>query len=387
MLASIYGKEAGMSEKILFVDDEPQVLQAIKRQLRKRFDLSIAESGLEALEILKTKGPFAVVVSDMRMPGMDGLALLTQVKVAHPDTVRMMLTGNADQETAADAVNKGQVFRFLTKPCSTAIMVPALALALRHYRLITAEKELLNETLRSSIGVMSELLTLANATAFSLGPRIKPMVIKLAEALGLFPAWQYEVSASMSQLGCITMPNDLMHKVHAGIRLSGEEWQTYRKHPNTAGRMISQIPRLEKVTEIIVNQLTEYGNYEDDTEEDVALGGQILKVAIEYDLLRQQDVKHDKALRIMRRRKGWYNPAILALVEKIKPPKRKVEIKNVRFKNIVAGMIADVDVMAKNGTLLIPKDQKITWSIIESLANFVRHVGIEEPIRVRTFME
>jgi len=375
-----------MSEKILFVDDEPQLLQAVKRQLRKRFELVVAESGQQALEIIRKKGPFAVIVSDMRMPGMDGLELLTQVKAAYPDTVRMMLTGNADQETAADAVNKGQVFRFLTKPCSTAVMAPALALALRHYKLITAEKELLNETLRGSIGVMSELLTLANATAFSLGPRIKPMVIKLAELMGLFPSWQYEVSACMSQLGCITLPSDIMHKVHAGIDLSTEEWETYKKHPSTAGRMVSQIPRLEKVTEIIINQLTEYQDYSDDVEEDVALGGQILKVAIEYDLFRQQDIKHSAALDMMRRRKGWYNPVILDHVAKFKPSERKVEIKNVRFRNIVVGMIVDEDVMAKNGTLLIPKDQKITWSIIESLTNFVRHVGIEEPIRVRAYM-
>lgn len=375
-----------MSEKILFVDDEPQILQAIKRQLRKRFDLFTAETGREALDILKNKGSFAVVVSDMRMPGMDGLEFLTQVKAAYPDTVRMMLTGNADQETAADAVNKGQVFRFLTKPCPTAVMAPALALALRHYKLIRAEKELLNETLRGSIEVMSELLTLANATAFSLGPRIKPMVVKLAEAMGLFPAWQYEVSACMSQLGCITMPSNILQKVHAGIDLTTEEWETYRKHPSTAGRMVSQIPRLEKVTEIIVNQLTEYDDYDDDTEEDVALGGQILKVVIEYDLLRQLDINHSDALGIMRKRKGYYNPVLLDFVAKFKPAERKIEIKNVYFKNIVAGMVVDEDVMAKNGTLLIPKDQKITWSIIESLTNFVRHVGIEEPIRVRTVM-
>jgi hypothetical protein len=86
---------------------------------------------------------------------------------------------------------------------------------------------------------------------------------------------------------------------------------------------------------------------------------------------------------MMRRKKDCYNPLMLDLVGKIKPSERKVETKNVRFKSIVAGMIADEDVIAKNGTLLIPKDQKITWSIIESLTNFVQHVGIGEPIRVR----
>ena len=374
-----------MTEKVLFVDDEPQLLQAVKRQLRKRFNISLAEGGEEALEILKTKGPFAVIVSDMRMPGMDGLALLTQVKNLYPDVVRMMLTGNADQETAADAVNKGQVFRFLTKPCSTAVMAPALALALRHHKLITAEKELLDETLKGAIGVMAELLTLANATAFSLGPRIKPMVLKLAAEMDLAPTWQYEVSACMSQLGCITLPGEILRKVHSGEELSEEEWESYNKHPSTAARMISQIPRLEKVTEIILNQLTEYQAYSEEIEEDVALGGQILKVAMDYELMRQRDLTHERVLGKMRRQQGVYNPDLLDCVAKLKPSERQVEVKNVQFKNVIAGMVADEDVMAKNGTLLIPKDQKITWSTIESLKNFVKHVGIEEPIRVRTY--
>lgn len=375
-----------MNEKILFVDDEPKLLQAVKRQLRKRFDLYTAEGGAQALEVLRKKGPFAVVVSDMRMPGMDGVELLGRVKDSYPDTVRMMLTGNVDQETAAAAVNKGQVFRFLNKPCPMSIMAPALALALRQYRLICAEKELLNETLKGSVLVMSELLTLANATAFSLGPRIKSMVVTLAEKFELFPAWQVELSACMSQLGCITLPSDILHKVHAGLHLDDEEWQTYKKHPATAARMISQIPRLEKVTEIIYHQLTEYEDFGEDIEDDVALGAQILKASIEYNLLRQQDVKHGDAIRRMERKKGSYNPNIINYIAFLKPSERKVKIKNVRFTGIVAGMIADEDVMAKNGTLLISKGQKITWSIIESLTNFVKHVGIEEPIRVRTIV-
>lgn len=375
-----------MTEKILFVDDEPQLLQSIKRQLRKRFDVFTAEGGQEALQVLKKEGPFAVIVTDMRMPGMDGVQLLDLVKNAWPDTVRMMLTGNADQETAMEAVNKGQVFRFLNKPCSTPVLVPALALALRHHKLIVAEKELLDETLNGSISVMSELLTLADANAFSVGPRIKPLVKKLAARLGLTPAWLYEISASLCQIGCITLPGDILHKVHCGVKLSEEEWQTYRKHPETGARLISQIPRLEKVSEMIYLQLHEYEGVDPDVEDDVALGAQILKVAIEYDILRQQNIGHLEALRSMKQKTTWYNPEILKLLKEMKPAEGQIEVRNVSFRDIIPGMVADEDVTAKNGALLVPKDQKITWAIIESLTNFEKHVGIEEPIRVRTLI-
>lgn len=374
-----------MTEKILFVDDEPQLLQSIKRQLRKRFDISIAEGGEEALQVLRDEGPFAVIVADMRMPGMDGVQLLERVKAGWPDTVRMMLTGNADQETAADAVNKGQVFRFLNKPCSTPILVPALALALRHYKLVTAEKELLDKTLKGSVSMLSELLTLADATAFSVGPRIKPLVKKLAVAMDLSPIWQYEISASMCQIGCVTLPSEILHKVHAGRELEKDEYETYSKHPETGARLVSQIPRLERVAEIISLQLINFEDLDPDFDEDVALGAQILKITIDYDLLRQQEFSHNKALKQMQRAEGCYNPELLSILTEMAPMESEVEVRSVTFRDIVPGMVAVEDVIAKNGALLVPKDQRISWAIIESLTNFNKHVGIEEPIRVRVF--
>ena len=131
-----------MRHKILIVDDEPQILQGYQRILRKHFVVDIASGGQQALNAISSHGPYAVVVSDMRMPGMSGLELLMDIRKIAPTTVRIMLTGNADQQTAMDAVNHGHVFRFLTKPCPPEILTDAIELALEHYR-ETHEKELL----------------------------------------------------------------------------------------------------------------------------------------------------------------------------------------------------------------------------------------------------
>ncbi len=374
-----------MTDKILLVDDELNILQSMQRQLRKRFKIVIAESGDEALHALKVKGPFAVIVSDMRMPGMDGVQLLSRVKDSYPDTVRIMLTGNADQETASEAVNAGQIFRFLTKPCSTAVLATSLALGVRQYNLLTAEKELLSKTVKGSITVMAELLSLANATAFSSGYRIKPMVENIAKELQLPGLWQYEVAALMSQIGCITLPGDVLHKLHAGIELSDDEQQMYENHPNVGSKLIAKIPRLEKVAAMIENQLRSYDSCEesDFLEDVVVIGSEILKASIDYDLLRQQDVEHNPAIRGMRKAKGEYNPAILDLIEKYKPKNVHASVKNISFKDVIPGMIAAEDVFAKNGAMLIPKGQEITWPVIQSLMNFEKQIGIVEPIRVR----
>lgn len=375
-----------MTERILLVDDELNILQSMQRQLRKRFKIVIAESGDEALSVLKSKGPFAVIVSDMRMPGMDGVQLLSRVKDSYPHIVRMMLTGNADQETASEAVNAGQIFRFLTKPCSTASLATSLALAVRHHKLLTAEKELLNKTLKGSITVMAELLSLANATAFSSAYRIKPMVKQIAKDLQLPGLWQYEVAALMSQIGCITLPSEILHKLHAGLSLSADEQQMYENHPKVGSELIRKIPRLEKIAAMVENQQRSFDCCDDNASqaEEVCMGAAILKTTIEYDLLRQQDIDHIQAILQMRKKNGKYNPSVLDLLEKYKPTNIHATIRNLGFRDVVPGMIAAEDVFAKNGAMLIPKGQKITWPVIQSLTNFEKQIGIVEPIRVLT---
>src|SRR6201999_3375578 len=107
------GAGNSMAEKILLVDDDSNILDGYRRSLGREFDLDTALSGQSALVLAAEKGPFAVVVSDMRMPGMDGVELLTAFRSKWPDTVRVMLTGNADRDTAVHAINEGSIFRFL----------------------------------------------------------------------------------------------------------------------------------------------------------------------------------------------------------------------------------------------------------------------------------
>jgi DNA-binding NtrC family response regulator len=127
-------------EKILFVDDEPSVVEALQRQFRKLYHIHIALGGEEALTMLRIQGPFAVVVSDCRMPGIDGIQFLALVRKIAPDTVRMMLTGNNDLETAMEAVNQGEIFRFLTKPCPPDTFQKALEAGMKQYQLIRSKK-------------------------------------------------------------------------------------------------------------------------------------------------------------------------------------------------------------------------------------------------------
>jgi DNA-binding NtrC family response regulator len=121
--------------RILIVDDGELLLDALKRQLRSRFDVTTATGGKEGIRLVTSQAPYAVVVSDLRMPEMDGVTLLYLIRQLAPDTVRVLLTGKADLEAATAAVNVGNIFRFLTKPCPTGMLLRALEAAVEQYRL------------------------------------------------------------------------------------------------------------------------------------------------------------------------------------------------------------------------------------------------------------
>ncbi len=375
-----------MTEKILFVDDEPNVLQSIQRQLRKRFDLEIAEGGIEALRVLKEEGPFAVIVSDMRMPGMNGVELLSQVKDLYPETVRMMLTGNADQETAMEAVNNGQIFRFLTKPCPQAAFITSLALALRQYRLISAERELLQNTLKGSVNVLAELLGVANPLAFSSGLRVKNYVVSIAEALQLPGLWQYEIAALLSQIGCVTIPGEVLGKVFSGQPLSEGEEEMYRNHPAAGAALLEKIPRLENVTKMIALQqkpFDEYGEELKSTEfEEVLIGAQILTAVTDFDRLLYRGMSPHEARVWMNKQRDRYNPEILAFFADLSIDDQ-TQFLSLNIAQIAEGMIAAEDIHAKNGVLIIPKGQTITHTLLQGLKNFSTQVGVVEPVRVQ----
>lgn len=132
-----------MADRILFVDDEQGVLDGYERLLRKEFYVTVARGGLEGLAAIEKHGPFAVVISDMRMPGMSGAEFLAQVRQTAPNTARMLLTGFTDLSAAIDAVNEGNILRFLTKPCRKETLVDAINIGVAQYHSITAEKDLL----------------------------------------------------------------------------------------------------------------------------------------------------------------------------------------------------------------------------------------------------
>ncbi len=130
-----------MSAKVLFVDDDPNILSAFRRRLRREFPVDIATSGGEGLAVLRERGPFAVVVADYCMPCMNGIEFLARARRTAPETVRMLLTGSADLNAAIQAVNQSNIYQFLTKPCPGDELRRALRAGVAEYRRVHRERK------------------------------------------------------------------------------------------------------------------------------------------------------------------------------------------------------------------------------------------------------
>jgi response regulator RpfG family c-di-GMP phosphodiesterase len=381
-----------MNRKILCVDDDQNILTLFRLQFAKEYELECASNGSDGLVAVQHKGPFAVVVSDLRMPRMDGIAFLSKVKQLAPATVRIMLTGHAEVKAAIDAVNQDNVFRFLTKPCTPDMLKMVIASGLEQYRLVTLEKDILEKTLSGSIQVLTDIISLLNPEAFSRATRIRRYARQIAEKMGLPNVWQIELAAMLSQLGCITLPKDVLHKVYFHKSLTEQEQQLYDGHPAIAATLLAQIPHLEIISRMIAGQNQTFPHAVPrenmSTDEKVALGAQIIKCCQDYDGLRMQGKFNKPAMPTARVREMLLeidphgNPVLLDAIEHIRHEQVKWATQYLHVRELGDFMVIDEDVQTKDNQVVIQRGQEVTDTVRQVLRTHERSVGIKEPFRV-----
>lgn len=405
-----------MNSKVLFVDDEPNVLAGYQRQMRKLVLVDIAGSGEEALQKIRENGPYAVVMSDMRMPNMNGVAFLEKVIALAPDTVRMMLTGNADQQTAIEAINNGKIFRFLTKPCTPEEMCGAITAGIDQYRLVTAEKELLEKTLISSVNILVEMLHLADPVAASRARKLRESIRSLANTLEYENLWELELAALLAEIGHLTLPSEVRLRERQKVALYDKERDLLARVPEISHDLIVKIPRLDKVAYIIRYSRKCYNGSGAPIDgvmgDQLPRGSRILKILMDLIEIEQIGTPKSVALRLMRTRHGWYDKELLDVVNTFYNPVLEVGIPNDRsfqtvrkvstaqmqqlrraspyeqlsmmvdFDDLIIGDVLVSDLIAADGSLLLSAGNLITDAIYASLRNYVDLKGVKEPIQV-----
>ena len=298
----------------------------------------------------------------------------------------MLLTGYADVQTAIEAVNEGNIFRFLTKPCPPDVLFKALLAGIEQYRLITAERELLEETLNGSIKVLSEVLSLLNPEAFGRASRVSRYVKEIALQMELSKAWQLETAAMLSQIGCIVCPEEVLKKIYRGEELTERESQLFDTHPAIASHLVVHIPRMEEIADIIAYQGKRFdgsGLPNDSRKgEHIPLGARVLKVVLDFDMLEAAGCPKSNALEQLKQRSGWYDPRALAALETVIAAEATCLIRAVTLQELETNMILAGDVRTVKGVLLISKGHEVSRALLDRLTNIARISGIQESIQV-----
>ncbi len=386
-----------MSTKILCVDDEPNILSGYQRSLRKQFEIETAPGGAEALAKIEESGPYAVLVTDMRMPGMDGIQFLQEAQRMTPDSVRIMLTGNADQQTAAGAVNEGRIFRFLNKPCSPDDLAHTLTAGLEQYRLVTAEKELLEKTLGGTIKMLMEILATVDPDLFGRAQALRQNMRALAGALGAVglvapqDLWPLELAALLARVGAVTVPPFIVGKARGGQALSEAEAKMWQRVPETGYTLLRNIPRLEPVAQIVRFQHKHFdgGGVPDSPicGELIPLGARMLKVLLDLAEIEAGHVGRPAAFTLMQRQAKRYDPEVLAAARRCliaaDPPAPELPSIAIPLKSLAAGHILTEDIQTIEGKALLTAGRQITDVLLERLHNYAAVAEIKEPVCVR----
>jgi response regulator RpfG family c-di-GMP phosphodiesterase len=365
---------------MLCVDDDPNVLEALRDTLRRSFDVRVTTSPAEAVEQLKREpAGYAIVLSDMRMPVMDGATFLGEARRFAPDATRMLLTGYADIEAATRAVNSAHLFRFLTKPCEPDELLRACTAALTQHRLVTSERVLLEQTLHGSVKALTDVLALANPAAFGRAVRVRSAVTRLAKEIGMQEPWEVEVAAMLAPIGAVTLPTVTAEKLYAGAPLNAHETAMVDRVPEITRRILDHIPRLEGVMRILDN----YGRpFSDGTPERlIPLGARMLRIARDYDALEAQAIQAGIALNTMRSRDGVYDAHLIEAFAKITVSSASVRVREITVAELRAGMTLADDVRSTTGHLLIARGHDSTEGLVERLRNLADGY-VREPLLI-----
>lgn len=283
---SVAGWIVANDGKVLIVDDENNILNAMERLLTEHgIPVLRASGGEEALQVLNEM-VVAVIVTDNLMPGMRGLELLARMTAISPDTVKILMTAYADLRTAVDAINRGEVFRFIVKPWDNAEMVRAVEDARKRYDVIITLKNGDEATIRS----LAQAIELKDFYTRGHSERVAWYAVRIAELLGLSEEMKKEIryGSWLHDCGKIGVPEVILTSPYG---LSEQEFETVKGHPVWG----AEVARQARLSQVVVNIILHHHERYDGSGypmglsgEDIPLEARIVTIADIYDALTSQ---------------------------------------------------------------------------------------------------
>ncbi len=359
--------------EVLCVDDEPQVLEGLRLHLKQRYEVHLASSGMDALEILRDNKHVAVILSDMRMPVMDGAKFLNAARTVSPDAVRMLLTGYTDMQSAIAAVNEGQIFRFISKPCPPDQLHGAFRAAVAQHQLIIAEKVLLQETLLGCVESLAKVLSLMKPVAFGRALRLRSKVQSVVSYLLLQDQWQIEAAAVLSQLGAVTLSEETLMRLNEGEPLDEADSRDVAASITTSVQMLDKIPRLEPVLDILKYLAAQIGGGVPSASAAAPPGALLLRMVLEWDALEARGYSQPDAFAALAKDNDVYDKEMLDTLRNMHDtgaggaPTTAVATAPRELK---PGMVLAEDLVRKNGVVILPRGFEIDRGLLDHILTF-----------------
>ncbi len=415
---------------LLFIDDESNILSALRRLFRPQgYNILTAENGAEALALLE-KEPVDLVISDMRMPQMSGAEVLEQVRSRWPDVVRILLTGYADLSSTVAAINRGEIFRYISKPWDDNDIVLVVRDALERKRLLEDKRRLesltrqQNEELRvlnasledkvrqrteelrqamdslaqahehlkndyfATIQVFANLMELRKGAMAGHSRRVAQLCRDIAVRMGLPESdiQTLESAALLHNIGKIGLPDHLLERPY--FQLSFAERAEFDKHPLRAAAALMALDPLVQAAELIRHHREHYdgmGNRSGLRGDAIPLGARILSVASDYDALQEgllgnERMSPEEALETIEKGGGMrYDPSVVGAFRAVVGSAGHYGQVNAEFrlssKQLHEGMLLTQDVLTKDGMLLLLKDTVLNAMHIREIKEFEASSG------------
>ena len=360
-----------MNNKILCVDDEESILRGFQLNLRKDFELHLASNGVEGLEVFDKEGGFALVLSDMRMPQMNGATMLSEIKARDPEVVTVLLTGHTDFESAMSAVNEGSIFRMLSKPCPPETLIRVLNDGLAQHDLIISKRILLDQTLRGAVDALAQSLSTAKPLFFGRAQRVRRIANELAEMMKIPDAWRVDIASTFSQLAYISIPESVSEDVYHKRELALEVRQMVKQLPEDTQKLIEKIPGLEEVGEIL-SKLTVQHRFEENDETGLRKAASVLRVALDFDYYEEQG--HDRSLIVqtLKSRKDDYDPEITeCLSQLLVVAEQQFRLEEIPIRKLEIGMRLAQELRLEDGFLVASCGADVDRQLLKVVRNYI----------------
>ena len=351
---------------VLFVDDDTNLLKAIKRNLIDRFKVLTAETVDEARKALE-KYNFAVICSDMKMPQMNGADFLSLTKKSHPDSIRILLTGETDVHEAIKAFNESDIYKLLIKPCSQKSLLDTLDSAMKLFHAHKLEDKILDTSLKGFINVVLEQLALISPEVFKRSIDIKKIVNSPKTSFPVKDSRAFEISCLLMYFGSIHYKIYKFDQIYSTPNMV----KVIRK----SASFLTDLPGFESVYEIL-NELADFYSSEAAIEE-LDSDSKTLKLLIDYHSM-LRDTSANKKLRML------YSKEIIAQLPGFFGKISSLDnIHNIKVSELEEGMTAAEDITVKSGSILVFKGEKVSGKIIETINLFAEKEMLNEPLKIK----